>query len=601
MALTVPPGGDLLALYENALPSTRVGPLYNAFSYPTKISPEAIALFVATHTAPGDTVLDTFAGSGSTGIAALLCERPTPAMLDAAARLGLSPVWGARNAELYDISVIGTLAARVLTSPPEPARFRAEARALLDRAAAALPGVYDCVADDGTPGELRHVIFSEVLVCPACGETMPYGDARVRYAPVRFVALCTCSCGHTSDPESWQRATESFADPVTGTTGQRRVRVPWRVYGTSGKRKWQRPATDADAALCASVAARPLPGSAPVRPLRWGDLHRAGYHFGMTHLHHLYTPRNFLVMATLLAAIDEAPADLRDALTLLVLSFNATHSTLMTRVVLKRDQPDFVLTGAQSGVLYVSALPVEKNVLLGVARKIGVFEQAFSLLHGCIGRVRVHTASSTAIDLPEQSIAYLFTDPPFGGYIPYAEINQVNELWLAGVTDDSEEAVISTARGKTVDDYQRLLTSALAQAHRVLADDGVATLVFHSSKAQVWTALSDAVRAAGFDVTASSVLDKTQRSFKQVNGHESVSGDPLFLLHKAAGDAAAMPVDDGDLVSLVLATARATGDAAELNRERLYSRFVGASLRRGIPVSIGANEFYAAVQGMGVS
>jgi hypothetical protein len=250
----------------------------------------------------------------------------------------------------------------------------------------------------------------------------------------------------------------------------------------------------------------------------------------------------------------------------------------------------------------VSALPVEKNVLLGVARKIGVFEQAFGLLHGTTGRVRVHTASSTAIDLPEASIAYLFTDPPFGGYIPYAEINQVNELWLAGVTDDSEEAVISTARGKTVDDYQRLLTSALTQAHRVLADDGVATLVFHSSKAQVWTALSDAVRAAGFDVTASSVLDKTQRSFKQVNGHESVSGDPLFLLHKAAGDAsAATPADERDLVSLVLATARATGDAAELNRERLYSRFVGASLRQGIPVSIGANEFYAAVQGMGVS
>lgn len=32
----------------------------------------------------------------------------------------------------------------------------------------------------------------------------------------------------------------------------------------------------------------------------------------------------------------------------------------MTRVVAKRNAKDFVLTGAQSGVLYISKLPVEK-------------------------------------------------------------------------------------------------------------------------------------------------------------------------------------------------------------------------------------------------
>jgi hypothetical protein len=45
-------------LYERAMRSTRGGPLFNAFPYPTKISPEAIAWFIAAHTAPGATVLD---------------------------------------------------------------------------------------------------------------------------------------------------------------------------------------------------------------------------------------------------------------------------------------------------------------------------------------------------------------------------------------------------------------------------------------------------------------------------------------------------------------------------------------------------------------
>jgi len=64
------------ALYSRPTRSTRGAPLFNAFPYPTKISPEAIALFIAAHTAPGATVLDGFAGSGSTGVAAILCGCP---------------------------------------------------------------------------------------------------------------------------------------------------------------------------------------------------------------------------------------------------------------------------------------------------------------------------------------------------------------------------------------------------------------------------------------------------------------------------------------------------------------------------------------------
>jgi DNA modification methylase len=92
-------GADSLgALYERPLPASRTGALYTAFPYPTKISPEAIALFIAAHTRPGDTVFDGFAGSGTTGLAALLCENPSPAMRGEARRLGLNVTWGARNA-----------------------------------------------------------------------------------------------------------------------------------------------------------------------------------------------------------------------------------------------------------------------------------------------------------------------------------------------------------------------------------------------------------------------------------------------------------------------------------------------------------------------
>src|SRR5690349_5302928 len=94
------------ALYTRALPADRTGPLYGAFPYPTKISPEAIALFIASHTKPGDTVFDGFAGSGTTGLAALLCENPSKELRDEAKRLRLNVEWGARNAVLYELSAL---------------------------------------------------------------------------------------------------------------------------------------------------------------------------------------------------------------------------------------------------------------------------------------------------------------------------------------------------------------------------------------------------------------------------------------------------------------------------------------------------------------
>jgi len=55
---------SMSALYARPLPSARTGALYNAFSYPTKIDAELVAVFIATHTRPGSVVLDPFGGSG---------------------------------------------------------------------------------------------------------------------------------------------------------------------------------------------------------------------------------------------------------------------------------------------------------------------------------------------------------------------------------------------------------------------------------------------------------------------------------------------------------------------------------------------------------
>jgi len=144
-----------------------------------------------------------------------------------------------------------------------------------------------------------------------------------------------------------------------------------------------------------------------------------------------------------------------------------------------------VLTGAQSGVLYISSLPVEKNIFKGLRRKIRIISKAFALVCESKSKVDVRQASSTKITLPDESVDYVFTDPPFGDYIPYAEVNQINEIWLGRTTDRVNEIIVSHGQDKSVAQYGMLMKLVLSEIARTLKKSGKTTIVFHSAKAEV--------------------------------------------------------------------------------------------------------------------
>ncbi|MFN7510286.1 MAG: DNA methylase, partial [Betaproteobacteria bacterium] len=304
-------------------------------------------------------------------------------------------------------------------------------------------------------------------------------------------SFCCKVCRKQVAVESCERATEVAMDAF-GQQQLAKKRVLARVHGRSGSKKWQRPPTDEDRALVAEIAGTELPKSAPNEDIQWGELRRAGYHLGIDKLHHFYTKRNFIAIATLMELASAFPANVRDALRLLVLSYNASHSTLMTRVVLKKGQSDLVLTSSQSGVLYISGLPVEKNVLEGVRRKSKALIDSFRMLHGSRSRVVVHSTSSETMPLMPCSVDYVFTDPPFGGYIPYAELNQINELWLGRTTDRSREVIVSQSQSKGVAEYGAMMGVVFKEIARVLKPERMATVVFHSAHSEVWRVLVQA-------------------------------------------------------------------------------------------------------------
>jgi DNA modification methylase len=264
----------------------------------------------------------------------------------------------------------------------------------------------------------------------------------------------------------------------------------------------------------------------------------------------------------------------------------------MTRVVAKSGQKDLVVTSSQPGVLYISSLPVEKNIFYGLQRKLKTIVKAFGVVYNHRSNVRIVNASCLNVDLPSGSVDYIFTDPPFGGNIPYSEVNFINEAWLGRVTTASEEITISQSQGKTSGDYGNLIARAFNELHRILKPNGRITAVFHSSSATIWNTFRKAYESAGFGIVHTNVLNKTQGSFKQVTTNGSVRGDPIMLLRKGVKNLSSSTTDIEGLMDKLISNAKQSKLDEENSPQRLYSRFIIYYLTNHQDIPIDADTFY---------
>ena len=583
----------LNVLYSHPFPSTRNGALFNAFSYPTKISPEAVAVFIACHTNPGDTVLDPFGGSGTTGIATMLCDKPTQEMLAYTTNNGLNPKWGPRRAIIYELSTVGALAGSVMCSGSSDA-FEAAALDLLDEAKTKCGEVYSVKDPDGKNGVLRYAIWSDVIKCPQCKKKIPFGSIGVSLNPVTFHDKAQCPyCASKIDIASAERSVERYRDRLLKSNSTRKIRVPLLIYGKTGNKKWRRAATRDDLKALAKYHGYNLIDKPIIYPIHWGVLYRSGYHKGITHLHHFYTERNYYVFSHLWQLVDSFPLEIQPLLKVWLLSYNMSHSTMMTRVVAKKNSPDFVITGSQPGVLYISGLPVEKNIFDGLERKIRTFVEAFKLIEGSRSEVIFRNTSSTHIIEPESSVDYVFTDPPFGDYIPYSELNQINEAWLGKVTKPEEEVIINDSQHKAIDEYRVLMTNVFGGLQKVMKNNSLCTLVFHSAKSEVWQSIISSYKNNGFKAIRTSILDKKQASFKQTNSTITVKGDPLILLENLHSfEKTKLPVTDDKAIAERVLKDFSNMPSSKEKSEWMFSTYITACIESGVKINLDAQFFF---------
>ena len=115
---------------------------------------------------------------------------------------------------------------------------------------------------------------------------------------------------------------------------------------------------------------------------------------------------------------------------------------------------------------------------------------------------------------PDNCIDYIFTDPPFGENIYYADLNFLWNL-AQGLDQRRPEAIVDEFKKKGLPEYQHLMQRCFEEYYRVLKPGRWMTVVFHNSRNAVWNAIQEAMQAAGFVVADVRTLDKQQGSFNR--------------------------------------------------------------------------------------
>lgn len=604
-------------------------PIYNAHSYHTKVPHKAIMRYILHYTEPGDVVLDGFCGTGMTGVAAQLCgDKKTVESLgyrvDKDGNIflpspsgrgdgGEGPIsrLGARKAVLIDLSPAATFIAYNYNTPVDARAFEREAKRILAEVEKECGWMYETWHGKGVRGKINYTVWSDVFLCPSCGTEMVFWDVAVDHekGAVRdewrcpaCQALLSKSPRRESRAQRVERAFETRYDRALGQSVRMAKQVPVLINYSVGKKRYEKRPDEGDLALIENIENSEIPYPFPTHPLPKGDKTSDPLNLGITHVHHFYTRRNLWALA---AMYEKARYSL-PAIALPLLF--AIQQLVMGMSKWGRYVPSHYSQVNQglSGTLYIASQVVEVSPAYIISNKISRLTSFWSGLD-FTNDVEVSCQSASQLHISQNSIDYIFVDPPFGANLMYSELNFLWEAWLGVFTNNEPEAVVNKTQRKGLPEYQALMEACFREFYRVLKPGRWMTVEFHNSQNAVWNAILEGLLRAGFMIADVRTIDKQQGTFNQVTTTGAVKQDLIISAYKPAAEfEQRFAAENGSLrgawefVSQHLehvAPPRLKGETLiEFIEERapylLYDRMVAYHIQRGLSVPLSAPEFY---------
>lgn len=577
-------------------------PTYLAHSYHTKVPYKAIMRYLMHYTKPGDLVLDGFCGTGMTGLAALMCGNPDLETKHAIEQVNKDVKWGKRFAILNDLSPAATFISENYNTPVNKLEFHRVANKIIKSAREECSWLYKTkhittnrtlgFDRDNEYGDINYVIWSDVFICPHCGESIVFWQEAIDNSTGKVKDSFTCKhCGVRIKKKDCLHAKETVIDKHTCDMRELSKQIPVQIcYSYHGK-KYIKVPDEYDTELLEKINSYDIESWYPTDKLPDGDnTAQPRQSHGVTFVYDFLYKRALIVLSALRKYCP-----------------SSKYYWLITSILegsskLNRERPNG-LPSKLNGTLYISSMVREINVLDFFERKIKRYLEANIVDASNI----ISTGSCTDLRIiPPNCIDYIFTDPPFGSNINYSELSFAWEAWLAVKTNNKEEAIINNSQRKQLSDYQELMEKCFCEYYRVLKPNRWMTVEFHNSKNSVWNAIQEALLKAGFIIADVRTLDKKQGSFKQVTTTTAVKQDLVISAYKpkdnlkkklyeqAGSEETAWEFVKQHLENIPVVVVKEGN--IEIISERqaflLFDRMVAYHIVNSIPVPIDATDFY---------
>lgn len=135
-------------------------------------------------------------------------------------------------------------------------------------------------------------------------------------------------------------------------------------------------------------------------------------------------------------------------------------------------------------------------------------------------------------DIENESVDYIYTDPPYGSKIPYLDLSVMWNAWLdlaVSEKDYADEAIEGGEHHKSKQEYSDLLASSITEMARVLKYDRWMSFVFAHKDPAYWHLIVDSAEKAGFEYAGAVKQNNGQTSFKKRQNPFTVLSGQLII------------------------------------------------------------------------
>ena len=203
-------------------------PLYEHYSYHTKVPHLAIARYIEHFTDPGDIVLDGFSGSGMTGLAGKTLDQQSSIR---------SQLTGGRNVVLSDLSPYASFIGYNYSNHKCDLDFLKEA----EKIESDFSWMYKTKDENGKDRTINYLVWSDVFICPNCGSEVVFFNDFVDQSTGEAVDESNCnSCEAIITKRSLLPKKITVFDDVINKPIEVLKQVPVLVVYFIGKKQYEK-------------------------------------------------------------------------------------------------------------------------------------------------------------------------------------------------------------------------------------------------------------------------------------------------------------------------------------------------------------------------